>query len=432
MKKSIMIIAALATAAALAACSGNTILPGSPKLAKAEVEREVPQVEAGDAQTLSAGNAAFALDLYHRIAEGGDNLVYSPYSISAALAMTYAGASGDTASQMADVLHFDLPEDDLHPAFNALGQALDVRNADAKAAAPSGEEPKIQLDIANALWGQLDYPFKQEFLETLARNYGAGVQQVDFLRDPEGARDLINQWAAQQTRDKITDVIPEGSITEDTRLVLANAIYLKARWLQEFEESQTTDMPFTLLDGSQTTVRMMQQEQNYEYAQGAGWQAVRLAYADAKLGMLLIVPDEGSFEVVEQGLDGAKIQEIIGSLQYHHVYVGLPQFEIESTVPLTDTLKAMGMVDAFGDADFSRMTDEEQLAISAVLHKAYIKVYEGGTEAAAVTAVIVGATAVEEPQELIDMIIDRPFLFAIYDNETGAILFVGRVLNPAQ
>ena len=344
--------------------------------------------------------------------------------------MTYAGANGTTAQQMADTLHFTLPQDRLHPAFNALGLALDSRNSVFDDPISGEKKTGIQLEIANALWAQAGYPFKQPFLEMLGRNYDAGVQEVDFINAPEPARQAINQWASEKTHDKIKEVVPQGSITPDTRLVLANAIYLNALWQSQFDEAATQDEPFFLLDGSQVQAKMMRQQETFGYASGDGYQAVDLPYWGGQLSMLAIVPDQGKFADIESTFDAARFEQIRGSVAPQLVNLGLPRFEFETSTNLSRSCQEMGMPEAFSDqADFTGMADDS-LAITDVLHKAYIKVNEGGTEAAAVTVVVVGVTSIQI-DEPINLTIDRPFLFVLYDHDTGAILFVGRVLNPA-
>jgi serpin B len=409
----------------------SILQPGEVKLLRADVQRDAaPQIDPVDQSTLVSGNAAFAFDLYQRLRNQDGNLIYSPYSISVALAMTYAGANGTTAQQMADTLHFDLPQDKLHPAFNALGLALDSRNSVYDDPVSGEKKTAVQLEIANALWAQAGYPFKAPFLEVLGRNYDAGVQQVDFVNAPEPARQAINQWAAEKTHDKIQEVVPQGSITPYTRLVLANAIYLNALWQSRFDEVATQDEPFHLLDGSQTQVKMMHQQARFGYASGDGYQVVDLPYWGGQLSMLALIPEAGKFEDVESTFDAARFDYIRGSVTPSLLNLGLPRFETETSTGLSDILIEMGMPEAFSDqADFTGMADDS-LAISDVLHKAFIRVNESGTEAAAVTAVVVGVTSVETDEPL-NLTIDRPFLYVLYDHDSGAILFMGRVLNPA-
>jgi serpin B len=372
---------------------------------------------------LVAGNNAFAFDLYHAVSGDGENLILSPYSVSLALAMTYAGARGETERQMADTLHFTLPQDQLHPAFKALDESL-PRDAG------SGEDDEsFRLNIANALWGQDGYAFLEDFLNVLNANYGAGMRLVNF-GDAEAARKLINDWVSEQTEERINDLLKPGMVTPDTRLVLTNAIYFKAAWLLKFEEEATYDAPFTLLDGSQVMVPTMAQTDSFAYGQGDGYQAIALPYAGEQMAMLVVVPDTGRFAEIESALDPAQFETILDTLEGQEVHLTMPRFEYESEFSLGDTLAAMGMPDAFSaSADFSGMTGARDLLISAVVHKAFVKVDEGGTEAAAATAVVMMETAMMPPGA--QMHIDRPFIYAIYERSTGTILFLGRVLNPS-
>lgn len=409
----------------LSACGPSS----SASIAKSDLQRvTAPDTPPGDIQALVNNNNTFAFDLYQSLhaREQDGNLIYSPYSISLALAMTHAGARGETESQMAQVLHF-LPQNQLHPAFNALDLQLAERGK-----APSEDETPLQLNIANAVWAEQTYPFLQNFLDTIALNYGAGIRLADFINQYEAVRKEINNWVSDQTEDKIKDLIPEGVLNTDTRMALVNAIYFKADWLSPFDADSTQDAPFHLLDDSEVTVPTMNQDAFIPYAKGDGWQAIELAYQGETAAMDIIVPDEGRFEEVESSLDYETASAILSNLQPTSVTLALPKFKFESEFGLADQLKALGMPDAFDPdkADFSGMSDRNDLYISAVLHKAFVAVDEKGTEAAAATAVIVGVTSA--PMFDVTLIIDRPFIFLIRDIPTGQILFVGRVLNPAQ
>jgi serpin B len=390
-----------------------------------------PDVSEADLALLIEGNTAFAFDLYEALKGKDGNLFYSPHSISVALAMTYAGARGSTAEQMADTLEFLLEQDRLHPAFNWLDAELASRGEGAQGKDGEG----FRLNIVNAIWGQKDYEFLSGFLDVLAENYGAGLRILDFVTEPEESRITINDWVSDQTEDRIKDLIPQGAIDALTRLVLTNAIYFNAAWEYTFDEDITADGPFYLLDGGQVTVPMMKQTEAFGYTDGEGYQAVELRYdvgelPDGKpLSMVIILPEDGQFEVFEEELQAQKVNNIIGDLQVTEVALTMPKFEFESEFSLKDTLAEMGMPVAFsGAADFSGMTGNLGLAIADVLHKAFVSLDEAGTEAAAATAVIVGETAM--PAEPTEVTIDRPFIFLIRDIETGAILFVGRVMNP--
>ncbi len=328
------------------------------------------------------GNTAFALDLYGVLSEDGEgNLFVSPYSISQALAMTYAGAEGETAAQMADTLHFTLGQDGLPAAFQTLNGDLVTRGT--AGADPDRGYPPRSLQIANGLWGEQTFPFSTPFSDQLAEYYGAGLQPADFLNDPEGVRDEINGWVAEHTEDKIQDIVPEGAITEDSRLVLANAIYFYGGWLDTFDADNTADGDFTLLDGSTVSVPFMHQQEFYSYAAGDGFQLIELPYAGSQFAFTVILPDEGQFDALEQGLDAESLDAMLAALGSRELVLSLPKFEFEYSASLADTLKALGMTDAFdpASADFSGMLDDsapQPLVIGDVLHKAFISRGRGG------------------------------------------------------
>ena len=407
----------------LTACGGGNVSSSS-------LERITdPGVSAEDVASLVDGNTAFAFDLYHALVAAGENHNFSPFSISLALAMTYAGARGDTASQMADVLGYSLPEETLHPAWNALDLALAGRRAEA---AGVDEKDRFELSIANSLWGQQDYLFLPEFLDQLALNYGAGMRLVDFAGDSESARRQINKWVEDQTRDRIKDILAPGSLDPLTRLALVNAIYFKATWMHEFDANDTSDGPFYLLGGGQKTVEMMGlgKSQQFSYADGDGWQAISLPYKGGLADMVIIMPDEGNFQAFEAALDAAQYESILASLETQKVLLIMPKFTFETKYGLSEALSQLGMTDAFdpGKADFSGMDGTRALYIMDAIHQAFIAVDEKGTEAAAATIVIVGMTSL--PMKDIILTIDHPFFFVIRDVPTGTLLFMGRVLNP--
>lgn len=384
-----------------------------------------PQVSDESLNKLVEGNNAFALDLYRQLGSDG-NIFFSPYSLSQALAMAYAGAKGDTAAQMSAVLHFALSQEQLHPAFNRL--ALDLARRGQGAQGKDGEG--FRLQIANATWGQKDYKFLPGYLDTLAVNYGAGLRLVDFINATEQSRQTINQWVSEQTEGKIKDLIPQGSLNNLTRLVLTNAVYFNAAWLQPFDKSLTKQESFNLVDGRSVTVSMMSRSAPFQYYKGNDYQAVELPYDGREMSMVVIVPDEGKFERFAASFGTAELDTMINGLSTRQVMLSLPKFQFDSSFGLKKALSDMGMADAFtGSADFSGIDGKRDLCIQDVLHKAYVSVDEAGTEAAAASAVIVGLTAM--PTDTVQMKVDRPFLFLIRDNITGSIIFIGRVLNPA-
>ncbi|MGB2985329.1 MAG: serpin family protein, partial [Phycisphaerae bacterium] len=312
-----------------------------------------PDVPEMDLAELVDGNSTFAFDLYDHVRDEPGNIFCSPYSISLALAMTFAGARNDTEQQMADTLRFTLGQDGLHPAFNALDLQLASRGEDVSDA--GGE--KFQLSIVNRIWGQVGYSFHEAFLDVLAEDYGAGLSLLDFLNAPDASRVAINDWVAEQTKDRIEDLIPPGAINTLTRMVLTNAIYFKAAWREPFDEDHTSNQPFNLLDGGQVTIEMMRQSANYGYASGEGYRIVELPYNGGELSMIVFLPDAGRFEEFESTLDSARLAAILEDVEFREVDLSLPKFTFEWEKRLATTLSAMGMPDAFGAlTDFSGMT----------------------------------------------------------------------------
>jgi len=394
------------------------------------VRIESPNVPEQDLIQLAQGNNAFAMALYQKLSDGGDgNLFFSPYSISLALAMTYAGARGNTETQMAEALHFTLPQDRLHPAMNALDQEI-ASNAQTN----NNNDTGFRLNIANALWGQAGFPFLPAYLDLLAQNYGAGMHLADFVHAADASRKAINDWVAQQTQGKITDLFPEGSLDDTTRLVLANAIYFKAAWENSFDPASTKNETFTLLDGSQTIVSMMhtKSQASYLYAQGSNYQAVGLPYANSNVMMVILMPAPGNYADFEAGLTDARLEGILTGMTDKPLNLAMPKFKVVTELDLKSTLASLGMLDAFdNNADFSGMDGKKDLFIADILHKAYVNVDENGTEAAAATGVIIGIMAIPA-QQIQNVMIDHPFLFFLFDTRTKTILFMGRVMNPGK
>ena len=423
MKNALLYLLILALVLPVAACAQ----PAAADVVKSDQPRVTsPDVSPSDVTSLVEGNSSFAFDLYQALKAEDGNIFYSPYSISQALAMTYAGARGQTEQQMADTLQFTLSQESLHPAFNSLDIELGKRGEGARGKDGEG----FKLHIVNAIWGQKDYKFLPAFLDVLAENYGAGLRIMDFVKEPEKSRITINDWVSDQTEDRIKDLIPQGMIDALTRLVLTNAIYFNAAWQYPFAEDMTADGTFYLLDGGEVTVPMMRQTESFGYTAGAGYQAVELLYDGGELSMVILLPVRGNFRAFEESLQSGRVDDIITNLEHTQVALTMPKFEYESEFSLKNTLAEMGMPAAFsGSADFSGMTGEKDLFIAEVLHKAFVLVDEAGTEAAAATAVIMRETAM--PAEPVEVSIDSPFIFLIRDIDTGAVLFIGRVINPA-
>jgi serpin B len=389
---------------------------------RSDLDRDLqPNVTASELDALVAGNTEFATDLYKQVRDKPGNLFMSPHSISTALAMTWAGASTNTAAQMADTLHFGLPAVQQHAAFNKLDLELASRAANAQ-----GDTIPFRLTTANAIFGQEGKTFMVPFLDTLARNYGAGMRVLDFEGDPDGSRVTINDWVEDKTNDRIKDLLPEGSVTDATKLVLTNAIYFSAAWAEPFEASATADGPFWIGGDSQVVVPFLHGNHEQGYAAGDGWKAAELPYDGGQLSMVVIVPD--NLAAFEAALSPQLLDTIMDAMHAYALDLKLPKFRFDAPLGLKDVLVALGMTDAFNEAaDFSGIDGTRNLLIQDVLHKGFVSIDEKGTEAAAATAVLVGDTAAPEPATLV---VDRPFLFLIRDKPTGAILFVGRVVDP--
>ncbi len=423
MKKIIFILLSTIMILGLASCGQ----PASASEVKSDKPRVTsPNVSIADETTLVSGNSEFAWDLYQVVRAEDGNLFYSPYSISLALAMTYAGAKGETAKQMADTLHYDLSQAALHPAFNSLALELASRGQGAQ----GKDEKGFRLNIVNAIWGQKDYKFISSFLDLLAENYDAGLRVLDFIKDPNASRITINDWVSEQTEGRIKDLIPEGAITPLTRLVLTNAVYFNAAWREKFEESATQNGQFHLVNGTEVTVPMMRKTDSFGYVKSGNAVGVELPYDGNELSMVILTNTTGTFADFEKGLTFSRVDELINSIQYSEVRLTMPKFEFESKFGLKQTLQGMGMVLPFQDsADFTGISTQSDLHIDDVIHKAFVSVDEAGTEAAAATAVIVGTTSMPVEQAVVTL--DQPFVFLIRDIQTGAIIFIGRVMNPA-
>ena len=386
----------------------------------------------------------FGLDLQRTIATPDDNVCLSPYSIQNALAMTFAGAEGETREEMARVLHFPTQGEAIHSSFGALRSALaemtkktdQIAQESKRSGGPS--EP-IRLSVANRLFAQRGYDFRDVFKQVLEQFYTAPIEQLDFRHNPDLSRDHINKWVSQQTLERIRDLIPPGGVSKDTRLVLANAIYLKAPWRSEFAESFTKPKPFHIRGRESVDVPTMNERTQLAYAKRAGYVAVALPYTGAELQFVVLVPDEiAGLANMEAGLKPEDLAAC-ARMDMKEVDLALPKFKLEPpTLILSDKLKTLGMKTAFdqptGSADFDRMAarkPDDYLAISEVFHKTFMAVDEKGTEAAAATAVaMMAGSAMHQKPPPIEVKVDRPFFYAIQHVPTGTCLFVGHVTDP--
>ena len=374
-----------------------------------------------DMEIVAQGNTAFAFSLYNELKENRGNLFFSPYSISTALAMTYAGARGDTEKQMAGVFNFTLDQNRLHPAFASLQEQLNAVQ----------EKGDNELSVANALWAQKGYTFLKEFLDLTGENYGAVLNHVDFKMAHEAARRQINSWVEEKTKDKIKDLIKPGVLDALTRLVLTNAIYFKGKWASQFEKSETRKGLFRLAPGRSVDVSMMTRKQKFGYMENDSLQVLELPYAGKDLSMIVLLPKAVDGLVrLENSLSMNSFSAWISRLREVEILVSLPRFKVTSQFRLDKTLASMGMPDAFDlNADFSGMDGTKRLFISAVIHKAFVDVNEEGSEAAAATAVAIGLKCMPLPLPVFRA--DHPFIFLIRHNPSGSILFLGRLVDPA-
>lgn len=411
----------------------KAVTPSTPAVAPTPVtptvtrDRSVAPVTEDERKSVVEGNNAFAVDLYGKLKDNEKgNLFFSPYSISTALAMTYAGARGSTADQMRKTLHFALNEARLHPAFSGLIETLNA-----------GGKGNYELVVANSLWGDKTVNFEQPFLDLEKAFYGGGLNQVNFSGEAESARRTINTWVEDKTSEKIKDLIPEGSFDEETRLVLVNAIYFNGQWKAGFDKKLTRNAPFYLSGGQKANVPMMTHagERRLPYLQRPEFQMVELGYKGKGLSMVLLLPEQADgLAALETQCTAANLAEWIGDLQTSQVNIVLPKFKMTwGTKDLgpkgTNVLPALGMIEpfVFGKADFSGISAEEAKAglhIRQLFHKAFIDVNEEGTKAAAATAVV-GADSMPARFRA-----DHPFLFLIRDTRSGSILFMGRVMDP--
>jgi len=361
----------------------------------------------------------FTFLLYHNLPKKENNIFLSPYSILTAFAMLYEGAEGTTRNEMREVLN--LPEDDLERREEFRYMILSTTN-------PASDA--YILRTANAIWIQKDYPLKEDYIDVIRRYYFADVRELDFSEDPEKSRKTINEWVERQTERKIVNLVPPGAIDGFTRLVITNAIYFKANWSNKFNPGNTYNGTFILTSGEKVKVEMMHQVNSFSYMETEEFQALEMPYEDNKLSMLIILPKENNISTLEKKLTSEFVENILSSMGLEKVDVIIPKFSFERSYILNDVLQEMGIREAFTDrTDFSGIT-EDRVMISVVVHKTFIKVAENGTEAAAATGVVVTLAAPPSEEHPKVFKADHPFIFLIRDRETGAVLFIGRLMDP--
>lgn len=436
--RSVNVAMRVAMAMALVACgtqaatntgnpNGDGSAPDGIELVRSKLARDsAPAVPEQDLAAFGDSSRDFALDLYGQVKDADGNLFLSPYSIATALGMLYAGAKGQTKSEMMSALHFDLPEPELHAAFNATDLALSGRANELVNEDSSGDG--MQLNVVNAAFGNRDAEFRAPFLDVLAQNYDTGIFATDFNGDPEGSRNAINDWVLEQTQDRIKNVVPDHAFDVPPVLVLVNAIYFKASWLDPFDPARTEGATFHGRLGD-VQVQMMHGFAE-QYAEGDGYQALALPYISPAVRMLFILPAQGRFEEIEAGMQREFVDSVRQALSTHSVDLKVPRFRVEAETNVQPALQALGLDLAFDPsaADLSAITGAPgDIYLSAIYHKAFVALDEQGTEAAAATALVVSGTSAPPPATFV---LDRPFLFLIYDDPTGQILFVGRLSDP--
>lgn len=388
---------------------------------------------------------ALGLELLGKAARPDANTLFSPYSIQCALAMAWGGAAGQTRSEMGDVLHYPKDEAAVHQSFAALQKALTQMTEESAARVKEYEEwfgpsDPVTLTVANRLFGQEGYQFRDTFLALLRETYDAPLEPLDFIRNPGAAIERINSWVEERTRRRIRDLVPEDSLGADARLVLVNAIYLKASWETKFSASNTRPRPFYVLGEQVEDVSTMEQEFRCGFLKRDGYSAVTIPYAGGDIRFLVILPDEvNGLRAIEAGLTPDQLSTL-AQAPTRDVVLYLPKFKVQPPLfGLGRALRDLGMKTAFddpkGSADFDRMAPrrpDDYLCISEVFHKTFIEVDEHGTEAAAATAIMVAVAGLAEvePPKPIEVKVDRPFLFAIQHRASGACLFLGRVTDP--
>jgi serpin B len=374
-------------------------------------------------QAIVEANNRFAIKLYRLYREKykDDNIFFSPFSISSAFSILYEGARGRTAEEIRNVFLFPARSDARREGYLSLYEEMNK------------PEKKYELSLANALWVQKDYRFLKEYLNLIEKYYGGKATNLDFRRDPEGSRQIINKWVEEKTKEKIKDLLPQGSIDSLTRMVITNAIYFKGLWIFPFDKKKTSDADFKVSPDKIVKVKMMSlpRPQRFNYAETEELQILEMLYEGDELSMLVLLPKENSLEKLEKALSLESLKKWRDMLQSKEVVVYFPKLKIVRKYGMVDDLKKMGMPSAFdpSKADLSGLTGKRDLFVTAVYHQAYVDINEEGTEAAAATGIVVGRTAVEKR---IIFRADHPFIFLIQDRRNGNILFMGRVYNPVK
>lgn len=372
-------------------------------------------------KSVSKANSDFAVKLYHQIRKGKGNLLISPYSITSAIAMTYAGANGNTAKEMADVLSISSIVDP-HEQYKKLRTALEKRES-------------VKLHVANSLWPQKEYSFLKEYIRFTKEKYGVDITPVDYKKKTEKARTLINSWVSEKTMEKIPELIPSGTLNSLTKMVLVNAIYFKGDWKTPFKKQTTTTETFFKADGSSVKTKLMFKSEKFLYKEELGLQVIEMPYTDDNISMVVLLPNKKSGIVdLENALTLENLKKWISDLSLQKVNLHFPKFTLESGFLLGKKLAEMGMASAFNpnQADFSKMDGKKNnLFIGDVIHKTFIAVDEQGTEAAGATAVVMRAYA-SRPEPTPDFRADHPFIYLIMDRSTNTVLFMGRFSEPTE
>lgn len=393
-----------------------------------------PEVLAPIPPRPAGGGEKFAVAMHRELSKAAPgNLFFSPYSIAAAMTMVQAGASGETREEIETVLGFPGAGDALVEAAGKRSRELASRSEPTKFEKNLLEDAPpdsfgCRLSPVNAIWHQSGYPVKPDFVETLRSRLGADVRPVDFARALDEAVKTVNAWVAKATNDRIRDVLSPGLLHPQTRVLLANAIYFKARWAEPFEERDTKPGPFRLLNGTTVDVPMMANGGFFPSSRDPEIHALRMDYSGGNIAMIVLLPEPGRFERVAASLDADRIEGLVEAMTSQQTVITFPKFRVECGFMLGNALRALGIRRAFGAGDFSRISDEPGFALSDVLHKTYVEVDEKGTEAAAVTIPMLAGSA--PPKKIVEFRVDRPFLFLIRDLPTKTTLFLGKIVDP--